>query len=233
MSISRRGFLRHAACLPLIVLPIEAIETRNTPCATRGLRKHCLILDCSCALRESLEGYMAGLRSAKAPFEIASLRTAKPASVIIVPAASLTGAHEVRWLRIQVEAGALVLVESGGAFLSSREFRLQQSLVISQFKLTMLEPVELWGERDGARGLPYVDFTWPIPARVRDFSQMIPLNGEGASTIARIGGKPVAFRRRLGAGTLVFLGSTLGPHILAGDREAQRWLEAFCGLSLG
>lgn len=229
MSISRRRFLRYAACLPPAVLAVQAIEAGSSACAARAGRKYCLILNGSCALKESLEGYAMGLRAAKAPFEIASLRTAKPAPVIIAPAASLTDIHQICWLRTQIEAGALALVESGGAFLSSTAFRRQQSVIRSQLKLTMLQPVMLWGTQDSARGLPYVDFTWPVPARVRDFSKMIALNGEGAAAIARIEDKPVAFKLRLGAGNLVFLGSPLGPHILAGDREAQRWLEAFWG----
>ncbi|HEX5483649.1 MAG TPA: hypothetical protein VFZ08_13585 [Terriglobia bacterium] len=130
---------------------------------------------------------------------------------------------EVRWLRRRAETGACVLVESGGIFLSGADFRRQKSLAQAQFGFALLPPVKLWESSES--GIPYVDFTWPVPARVRDFSRAIPLAGTGAP-IAHLEGNAVALQRRLGAGTLVFLGSPLGPHLLAGDRDAQRWLGA-------
>ena len=87
-------------------------------------------------------------------------------------------------------------------------------------------PVRLWPGR-GARGVPYVDYRWPSSAKIRDFSRVVPLGrqseGEG-EIIARVEGLPVALKRRLGRGHLIFLGSPLGPALWAGDAEARRWL---------
>lgn len=230
MSVSRRGFLQDAACFPLARLALEPWR-RSKPAA----RSHCLVLDSSCVLKESLEGYRAGLRTAGVACELASLGNCHHAPFIVAPASSLINFDEARWLRSRAEAGALILVESGGIFLSPADFRRQKSLVQSQFGLTMLPPIKLWETSGSFSCFPYVDFTWPVAARVRDFSQIIPLAGplappdvEGAAAIAGIDDTVVALKRRLGAGTLVFLGSPLGPQLLAGDREARRWFAAFC-----
>jgi len=44
--------------------------------------------------------------------------------------------------------------------------------------------------------------------------------------IAWAGELPVALKRRVGAGTLIYLGSPVGPALWAGDVEAKRWLHA-------
>jgi len=44
--------------------------------------------------------------------------------------------------------------------------------------------------------------------------------------IAWAGELPVALKRRVGAGTLIYLGSRGGPALWAGDVEAKRWLHA-------
>src|SRR2546429_268865 len=87
-------------------------------------------------------------------------------------------------------------------------------------------PVRLWSSR-GASGVPYVDYSWPASATIRDFSRVVPLErqSEGAGEIiAWVDDLPVALRRRYGRGDLIFLGSPLGPALWAGDAEARRWL---------
>jgi hypothetical protein len=71
--------------------------------------------------------------------------------------------------------------------------------------------------------MPYVDYTWPCRATVRDFSRVVPVEGPG-KIIARVDSMPVSLKRSSGRGTLIFLGSPLGPVLLAGDAEARRWL---------
>lgn len=218
MHLSRRQFLRDAACLPLAV---AAARQGIAGCFGANCGKRCLILNSSCVFRESLEGYKASLSAAGMVCDVGS---SGDCLFIVAPAASLLSFDEVRWLRRRAETGACVLVESGGIFLSLADFRRQQSLAQAEFGLNLLPPVKLWQALDS--GIPYVDFTWPVPARVRDFSRAIPL-AKARVPIAHLDGKAVALRRRLGVGTLVFLGSPLGPHLLAGDREAQRWLGSF------
>jgi hypothetical protein len=74
--------------------------------------------------------------------------------------------------------------------------------------------------------MPYIAYSWPASAQIRDFSRVVPLGrrSEGAGEIiARVDGLPVALKRRLGRGDLIFLGSPLGPALWAGDAEARRW----------
>lgn len=76
---------------------------------------------------------------------------------------------------------------------------------------------------------PYVDFVWPIATKVRDFSKVSPVAADRGDIIATVDGIPVASRRRVGLGTLIHLGTPLGPALWFGDREARQWLEAVVG----
>jgi hypothetical protein len=78
-----------------------------------------------------------------------------------------------------------------------------------------------WLERKGilihqprtVRGPAWVRFDWPISAMIRDFGRVSPISG--GVVIARLNDLPVAVRK----GPLVVLGSPLGPHVYAGDRD--------------
>jgi hypothetical protein len=82
-------------------------------------------------------------------------------------------------------------------------------------------PVELWPRRT-----PYVELTWPIATTVRDFSKVVPVSGGRGDVIATADGIPVATRRQIGFGTLIFLGTPIGPALWAGDAEAKQWVLA-------
>ena len=117
-----------------------------------------------------------------------------------------------------------MILESGAGFASEAEFRAHRAVLRDSLDVQVEAPVPLW--RPGEPGIPYVDFTWPFPTKIRDFSRVVPLASQAGGIIARVDGLPVALRRRSGRGTLVFLGSPLGPALWAGDAEAGRWLEA-------
>lgn len=76
---------------------------------------------------------------------------------------------------------------------------------------------------------PYVEYSWPIKATIREFAasslELVP----GDQVIGTLAQEPVALRRRVGPGTLVTLGSPLGPIILSGDPDAREWLAALLG----
>jgi hypothetical protein len=74
--------------------------------------------------------------------------------------------------------------------------------------------------------IPYIDYSWPIVVKVRDFSRVVPVNGPGWDHIAEVDGVCVGLTRRFGRGRLVVLGSPLGPVLLGEDREAHEWLDA-------
>lgn len=76
---------------------------------------------------------------------------------------------------------------------------------------------------------PYVEYSWPIRANIREFAavSLDPIPGD--QVIGTLAQRPVALRRRVGRGTLVTLGSPLGPIFLSGDPDARGWLAAFLG----
>ncbi len=96
-----------------------------------------------------------------------------------------------------------------------------------EFGIVIEEPVDLARGGCGRGRVPYVDYDWPLAAAIRDFSRVIPVNAPAREVIGSASGLPVAFRRKVGRGCLVFLGSPLGPALRAGDAEARRWLEEF------
>jgi hypothetical protein len=116
-----------------------------------------------------------------------------------------------------------VLLESGAAF---GDFRSHRDQLRDYFQVLLGPPTELWP----ARGIPYVEYTWPVSTKVRDFSRVIPLAPQRGTVIARVDGIPVALARRVGPGTLVYLGSPLGPALWAGDAQARQWLGALVAL---
>jgi hypothetical protein len=68
--------------------------------------------------------------------------------------------------------------------------------------------------------VPYVDFTWPVRAQIREFYPL-PLDPRtGDRVIATFAHQPVALRR----GRLILLGSPVGSALLAGDPDAHRWV---------
>lgn len=68
----------------------------------------------------------------------------------------------------------------------------------------------------------YVRYSWPHPALTRSFLSSVPLACPANEAIALCGDTPVASKRRIGRGGIVFLGSMLGPNIRAEEREARQ-----------
>jgi hypothetical protein len=228
MPLSRRGFLGRAAGASAAGLAVAAglgglfPETRETPPA-------CVLVDPGedCSLRESAAGYEAALSSSNVAFQRTSLQSLAPARLIILPAAVSTDTSELARLSEHLVNGSVVLYESAAAFLGPGEFGIHKRVIRSVFGLSLHDPVGLWDSADSFKQSPYVDYHWPVVTKVRDFSRAVPVDPGNGETIAWFQDLPVAVKRRVGKGTLVFLGSPLGPHLLAGDREANRWLGAF------
>jgi len=142
-----------------------------------------------------------------------------------------------------LRSGTHVLLESGAGFLSPAEFIGHQRVLDLYFDLAVRPPVDLWagksaddapprhraGQRPGDRpnsyaSIPYVNYVWPSETKVRDFSRVIPLLTRAGDVIGKVGALPVALKRQTAKGTLIFLGSPLGPSLRAGDSEALSWL---------
>ena len=150
--------------------------------------------------------------------------TTRPATLIVPGAVEIPPAA-VRAISACLEAGGLVLLESGAGFASARDCSTQRAVLRDTFQVQVESPIDLWPKANGS-AIPYVDFTWPVAARVRDFSRVMPLASGAGEIIAHVNGLPVALKRRSGPGTLIVLGSPLGPALWAGDAEARQWLRA-------
>jgi len=61
--------------------------------------------------------------------------------------------------------------------------------------------------------------------KIREFAPVRLAPAPGDEIIATFAGQPVGLRRRVGHGTLITLGSPLGPVFLTGDPDARLWLD--------
>jgi hypothetical protein len=146
-------------------------------------------------------------------------------------------------------AGTHVLLESGAAFLSPAEFTAHQRMLNGYFDIAVGPPVDLWaGKRaddapvrhraggypgkslDRNVSIPYVNYLWPREIKVRDFSRVIPVSARSEDVIGKVAALPVALKKPTAKGTLIFLGSPLGPALRAGDPEALSWLRLLAAL---
>ncbi len=228
MAVSRRGFLGYAAGASAAGLA-GAAGLSGLFARTSGRLSGCVLAEdqSCCTLPESAAGFAAALSAAGIGHLRKSIDSLAPARAIVVPAAGRMGQAQLASLRDHLERGSTVLFESGAGYLNSGEFNTHRRLIKSVFGLTLHAPIRLWDSSDSSRQSPYVDYRWPFAAKIRDFSRIVPVEGGDSEAIAWFQELPVAVRRRVGKGTLVFLGSPLGPHLLHGDRVAGNWLKAF------
>lgn len=217
MDVTRREFLWCAAA--------AAALARRSQWRRASLGDGCALLDLGehCALPESLAGYRGALRG--------SVLVA--GSVLIVPAALAIAGSPARRIVRHVDEGGTLILESGATFAApaSAEFRAHRDALRELLGLDVEPPRPLG--RKGIR-VPYVEFRWPSPTLVRDFSAVVPVDAPDAERIARVEDHTVALARRRGRGLLIFLGSPIGPALWAGDAEAGRWLhEVLRGARIG
>lgn len=231
MPISRRGFLGCAAGASVAGIA-GAAGIMGAPSFSRA-QAACILFDPDRGhpVRESVSGYASALSASNISFQRTSVQPRAFANTLIVPAAVLAGAASLAEIRAHVESGSTVLYDSGAAFLGPEEFAFHKRVIRSVFGLSLHHPVRLWDSADSLKQSPYVDYHWPLFSKIRDFSRAIPIDSGADETIAWFHDIPVAARRRIGKGNLVYLGSALGPHLLSGDREAGRWLRALCAAS--
>ncbi|HLZ46994.1 MAG TPA: hypothetical protein VKQ05_15060 [Gemmatimonadales bacterium] len=201
MNLSRREFVAYTAAigLPANVRP---------PAARHG----CVILPVrgQCSLPESATGYARALADVNA-------------SLLVIPAVLEIPQNLQALIAQRLQTRGTVLVESGAGFSAGTAFNRHRDSLREVIDVAVGAPVNLWR---GAAGVPYVDYTWPHAATIRDFSQAVAVPAQSGDVIANAAGLPVALRRRIGSGTLIFLGSPLGPALWAGDAEARRWVLA-------
>ena len=260
MHVSRREFLwaatGAAASLASAARGAERTLWRDSPVGIPARTElDCVLVDLEgcCGLGESVAGYETALAAMDVRFVRRAPHQSPPAPVMIVPGCARLDPRVAEKLAAALEQGTLLLLESGAAFVGRSDFAAHRRALSSHFGLEVEAPIDLWPDRvtegfavprenRGFRGhracgctrVPYVDYAWPVRAKVRDFSRVVPLATAGSLAVGRpasevIGwadGRPMAARRAVGKGTLVFLGSALGPALRSGDREAERWLRS-------
>jgi hypothetical protein len=240
MPLSRRRFLGIAPSVSLALS--QRLTGTGTNVRLDTVAPHCVLVDAGerCAVEESLTGFRRGLSAACLPFERVSAETltftsrpgpksAGPAQLLIVPGAVMDSPDLAKNIRRLTDFGSTVLYESGGAFAHPEAFETEQRLLRDYFGLSLHAPRELWPVKREVGRAPYVRYHWPSQVMVRDFSRVVAVSSEAASSahIAHIGTAAVACYRQLGKGAFIFLGSPLGPHVGFGDAEAQQLLIAF------
>jgi hypothetical protein len=248
MKISRRNFVGTAGCaaagalctFPSLGLAVPADDSRTM----RGT--HCSLLDLksNCVLPESLDGFRLALRDEHRSLSALDLDSREVHRAIVVPAAGIIDWATVSALLFALNSGATIVWESGAAFLSASEFAAHQAILAEHFEVSIGQPTELWTStpsrstaqkilgftgkirQAGHDSVPYVTYQWPHETRVRDFSRAIPVSASSGRAISHLGKIPVAWRKPIGNGTFIFLGSPIGPAMRAGDAEAHSWLRA-------
>lgn len=207
MNVTRREFIGYAAAsMAMRAFRRSPLGTRAEP--NRGV----VVLGDHCRNPESLAGYESVLSSSRITGD----------SVVILPAATTIPPVTVRFLHDRLRRGATIILESGAGFLDVRsdEFQRHRALVDKAFGIRIDSPVGLWP----GHGIPYVEYSWPRPALIRDYSRVIPITSQSGEVIATASGLPVALKRHWRRGTLIFLGAPLGPSLLFGDAQARQWL---------
>ncbi len=223
MRVSRRRFLGSTAGAVATWLPFKALVK-----AGQGETLDCVLLDLkeNCALPESLAGYEAALKDAGIRYLKTTAGPLPPCRAVIVPACVAMEPQAAREISGLLRQGGTVVLESGAGFADRAAFAVHQKFLQAHFDLQVEEPVSLWEGKEAGARVPYVDHRWPLRAKIRDFSRVVPLSRPAGEVIASVDGSPVAVRRKVGKGTLVFLGSPLGPLLWSGDSQAQTWLRA-------
>jgi len=216
MHMTRRTFLGYA---------VGAVTTglRGLPGTRVDMPRPVVVLHLSQHACESVAGYTGTLAKSGTRFLHVEPALVPRCSVLIVPAAIHIG-PALRAIVTCLADGATVILESGAAFADEADFRAHRAELRDCLQVHVDAPVRLWTASSGRQRLPYVDYTWPHSAKIRDFSRALPLARQPGEIIARVNGLPVCLKRRVGRGTLIFLGSPLGPALWAGDAEARQWL---------
>jgi len=223
MDITRREFLGYTAgAMSVVGAPLPHwIAPSGTERRPKKWRVFCSDPD---VLPESSAGYRAVLPQRRSQYE--HWEQSDPmtqCSLVIMSSVILLPEKIAKRLRICLQRGTTVIVESGVGFANHLGFRKHRRSLREGLGLRVAAPVNLWSP---PRATPYVDYTWPIRTRVRDFSRLVPPANQPGEIIAWAGDLPVALRQRVGPGTLIYIGSPLGPALSIGDTEAIRWLSA-------
>jgi hypothetical protein len=134
--------------------------------------------------------------------------------VIIVPAMREMSVGSASGLAEGVRSGANLWIESGLCFSSEGEVGQQLAILRNAFGLEVLRPVRTAGN-------PYVRYVLPCQKLVRTFEAVNPVASDDVEVLARFQQHVVCVRKKLGSGSIIYLGSMIGSGLLADEREAH------------
>ncbi len=178
-----------------------------------------LDLEAGCGLPESIRGFHAAMKSAEVV-----RRVRRNTDLIIVPGAMALAAQTVDQIHSAADMGSTIILETAIAFGNAREFAGQRRILSREFGIEIESPIDLWRGAVGS-GLPYIEYKRPL-VFVRDFGHAVPVVATGDQALAAVQNFTVAASVPFGPGKIIFLGSPLGPVLLAGDREGAHWLSS-------
>ncbi len=114
-----------------------------------------------------------------------------------------------------VGEGRWLLIESDLCFATASESAYHRHLMRELFGLQLGLPVTSQDLND-----LYVTYDWPVRCMVRHFGGGVAIEADDDDVIARAGGMPIAVRKTVGKGGIIYIGTPLGPLLTSGDREA-------------
>jgi hypothetical protein len=141
----------------------------------------------------------------------------------LMVASEIRNPPQERWssLRDSALQGACVILESGLAYASDAEIAGQRDALSKYFGIRIAPRLSR-----PASGFRYIRYHWPIEVLVREFSESAIIDPSRGDPIATVSGQVVAIRKQVGRGSVVYLGSALGPMLLAEDRQAAAWVRS-------
>src|SRR5215469_3191702 len=247
MRISRRNFL-HGMTASAGTLWSSRVTGLNN-LAGGELPGVVLDLKSDCVLRESLQGYRAAFADGHRYLAADRVDPRRRCRMVIVPGLGMMDPAIGRMLLDLVQEGTRLVLESGAGFLSPAETASHQRMLLRCFELDVEPPVDLWSGTladdgllasrtsplrrktiAGRHSIPYVRYVWPREMLVRDFTRVIPVSAKRGEVIGWAGSLAVGSRTPVGKGSLIFLGSPLGPALRANDPDVRSWLESVAAL---
>jgi hypothetical protein len=133
-------------------------------------------------------------------------------AIVILAGVRRPSGEYVRMLRNHVQAGAWVIWERAASFEDGSDSHACE-LLGQFFGVCVSNPIRA--------SSVYLRYRWPAGKSVRVFHDAAEVHCLPSEAVAEYEGKPVAMKRSLGEGGIVFLGSMLGPGIRAEEREAR------------
>ena len=177
------------------------------------------------------ESHALAEESARGFHSLLSLSSSAGSPVVIIAPAVRNLRQEICAVLLEhVCRGAWLLFESGVCFSSDQEYSQQARTLKQAFGLEVLPPLRVV---DIAKtSSKYVNYAKPLAKSVRSFNAVTPIQCPPSDAIAYFHEHIVCATRAIGKGCLVYLGSMLGPGLLAEEYEAQKVGEDLIGVCL-